>query len=246
MTYMYSIDILAVQPTPFPIIMEQNEKFIEQISDLHRLHCVTKDFNHIIEYQTGAWKMFKPSKFIYAYFAFNTLYNYDWPKSIEANTRVLIEDGKSERSKYTSMITFIKNNSDFDSHTNGFIKRMMTYNKNNLRYTKDQLITILNGITLDVNVKSSTKANFIEHIDKMLEENKLSSKSLKKYILELIYLVRNNIFHGTKNTIAMTESDQQKRLTIYTSILIGVNEMLFTTLQQQLNITFPRKYKFEI
>jgi len=35
--------------------------FLEELKDLHRLHLVTKDFKHIIEYEPGSWKMFEPS-----------------------------------------------------------------------------------------------------------------------------------------------------------------------------------------
>lgn len=73
----------------------------ELLKDLHRLHLVTKDFKHIIEYEPGSWKMFEPSKFVYSYFAFNTFYNFDWKGSIEQKdliTHQMIEiDGKEQQ-----------------------------------------------------------------------------------------------------------------------------------------------------
>lgn len=53
-------------------INDTTPSFSEEIKDLHRLHLVTKDFKHSIEYEPGSWKMFEPSRFVYAYFAFNT------------------------------------------------------------------------------------------------------------------------------------------------------------------------------
>ena len=50
---------------------------------------------------------------------------------------------------------------------------------------------------------------------------------IKNEILGFIYSVRNNIFHGTKTTIEMSDKNQRKRLDIYSNILIAVNELLF-------------------
>lgn len=82
------------------------------------MHVVTKDFKHIIEYESGSWKMFEPSKFIYAYFAFNSFYNFDWEASRKNNqltlfSKVIVNEKEvepSERTKFKAMIDFIFDN----------------------------------------------------------------------------------------------------------------------------------------
>ena len=80
--------------------ISNKDNFIEELKDLHRLHLVTKDFKHIIEYEPGSWKMIEPSKFVYSYFSFNTFYNFDWQKSCETYILTplekVIKEGKEE------------------------------------------------------------------------------------------------------------------------------------------------------
>tara|TARA_B100000900_G_scaffold414835_1_gene442679 strand:- start:2031 stop:2285 length:255 start_codon:yes stop_codon:yes gene_type:complete len=69
---------------------------IEEIKKLHRLHSITKDFSHIIEYKTGSWKMFEPSRFIYSFFTFNSPYEINWSDSI--HQRVADQKGNARDS----------------------------------------------------------------------------------------------------------------------------------------------------
>lgn len=62
---------------------QNNERFIGEIENLYKLHHITKKYNHIIKYEPGWWKLFEPSKFIYAFFAFNSFYNFDWEQSLK-------------------------------------------------------------------------------------------------------------------------------------------------------------------
>ena len=56
-------------------------------------------------------------------------------------------------------------------------------------------------------------------------------------------LVRNNIFHGTKTTIEMSENFQRERLEIYTNILIATNEMLFRVLKKHTGFKLRNSYE---
>ncbi len=43
-------------------LTKSNQKNIfEEIEDLSMLHCITKKFEHIIEYQRESWRVFEPS-----------------------------------------------------------------------------------------------------------------------------------------------------------------------------------------
>lgn len=220
---------------------------IDEIKDLHKLHSVTKDFNHIIEYQPGAWKMFEPSKFIYSFFAFNTLYNYDWNETAKRNELVTFafEEELSESQKFKKMIDFI-----FIYFQKGdsieFIDTILGPNKRDNPRRKEELINSLDGITSDDRITESVRESFKKEFTKLLETKTLLKGKLKNDLLRFIYLVRNNIFHGTKTTIEMTKKDQRFRLDIYSSILIATNELLFKSLQRAFHFELDKKYNFRI
>jgi hypothetical protein len=225
--------------------------FIEELKDLHRLHLVTKDFKHIIEYEPGSWKMFEPSKFVYSYFAFNTFYNFDWQKSCETHIlnplEKVIIDGKEESPtdgyKYKAMIDFIFNHISNDEKIE-FIRFIKRPNKRENPILERILIEAIEGITPDKRIKESEVISFKKEFKKVIESGNLLIGQIKN-IVRFVYLVRNNIFHGTKTTIEMTDIKQRKRLEIYSNILIGVNELLFKSLENILQTKFDGSYKLD-
>ena len=79
----------------------------------------------------------------------------------------------------------------------------------------------------------------------MIESDNLLIGKLK-VMLRFVYLVRNNIFHGTKTTIEMSDKNQRKRLEIYSNILIATNELLFKSLENILKTEFDGHYKLNL
>ena len=77
------------------------------------------------------------------------------------------------------------------------------------------------------------------------DKNDIKGK-LKQDLIRFIYKVRNNIFHGTKNTIEMTGSGQRDRLEIYSSFLIATNSLLFKSLEEKLNFELDKKYTIRL
>lgn len=65
---------------------------------------------------------------------------------------------------------------------------------------------------------------------------------MKNDIIRFVYMVRNNIFHGTKNTIEMSEVFQRKRLDIYSNIIIAINELLFKALERKTSFRPHERY----
>jgi len=222
----------------------------ELLKDLHRLHLVTKDFKHIIEYEPGSWKMFEPSKFVYAYFAFNTFYNFDWQTTIE--TKMLSyyskteKDGKeqepSERMKFKSLIDFIFEHL-IDDDKEIFFSIIKGRNRQDTLAINNRLINCINGITPDRIISESDRENFKKEFKKLVETETLQIGKLKNEIIGFIYQVRNNIFHGTKTTIEMTDRNQRERLEVYSKILIATNELLFRVLSRKLELPFDNKYR---
>ncbi len=199
--------------------------FEQEIEDLFRLHYVTKTYDHIIQYQKDAWRLFEPSKFIYAYFAFNSYYNFDWENSLkEKKLCGYPEDvDKTEGYRYKAMIDFIFPKLD-DSDRECFFKIIRG------KMTEEKLIEMISMITPDHRISPSEREDFKKAFKEMLTKKEIKIGKLKHVIVRFIYMVRNNIFHGTKNTIEMSEIFQRKRLEIYSNIIIALNEMLFRVL----------------
>ena len=212
---------------------------------------MTKDFKHIIEYEKGSWKMFEPSKFVYSYFAFNSFYNYDWQKSCEVNTIFsldIVSDDEEIKSipevkKMKTMIDFIFNHI-VEEDKNDFIRFIKKPVKGENPIPIEKLIESIEGITPDNRITESERVEFKENFNQMISENKLQIGKLKN-MARFVYLVRNNIFHGTKTTIEMSNKKQRDRLEIYANILIAINELLFKALEKKLCITFDKEYKLK-
>ena len=51
----------------------------EQLNDLYKLQIAAKELRHGIKKES--WSLFEPSKFVYAFFAFNSFYSIDWDES---------------------------------------------------------------------------------------------------------------------------------------------------------------------
>lgn len=226
---------------------ENQYSFIGDIDDLYRLHYITKNYDHFIEYPRGAWKLFEPSKFIYAYFSFNCFYNFDWEASIKNKmlmsfTKILREgreEEPSEGSKFKAMIDFVFHKID-DSDKEIFFKII----KGGAEI--EELIEIISKITPDNRITESEKKNFQREFEGLLRSNDIRIGKMKNDIVRFVFLVRNNIFHGTKDTIEMSEIFQRKRLEIYTNIIIAVNELLFRILEKETYFRHRDNYQLKL
>ncbi|NCP83888.1 MAG: hypothetical protein GW823_03095 [Bacteroidetes bacterium] len=105
--------------------------------------------------------MFEPSEFIYSFFAFNTLYNYDWAEAIERKELVAfsIEEDLSESQKFKKMINFIFIYFQ-DTDSNEFVKTILKPNKRENPRSKEELIRALYGITNDNRINESERESF--------------------------------------------------------------------------------------
>lgn len=208
--------------------------FAEEIENLYRLHYITKKHDHIIELKRGEWRLFEPSKFIYAYFAFNSFYNFEWDDSLKRKELTgfakTIKKGKeedaSEGQKFKSMIDFIFKHAK-ESDKVEFFKIVCGHKRN------EDIISTISKITPDNRIKESERNRFMKEFEKLITTKEINVGKLKNDIVRFIYLVRNNIFHGTKNTIEMSENFQRKRLEIYTNILVALNQLLFNILERE-------------
>jgi hypothetical protein len=217
------------------------DNFREDIENLYRLHCVTQQ-KHIIEYKPDAWKLFEPSKFVYAYFAFNCFYNYDWTESLIKRELLPQNNDEKDTAKFKAMVDFIFSTPLDDSDKELFLKTI----KGKYRNREEDIIKVIQGITPDNQIKENIREDFKKEFEKLVKTGEIKQGKIKQEIIPFIYGVRNNIFHGTKTTINMSDSGQRERLEIYSNLIIAINELLFKVLKKKTGFWFPNKYILEL
>jgi len=220
------------------------QSFTEQINDLYKLHYMAKHYNHMVEYQKDTWKLFEPSKFIYAFFAFNSFYSFDWSDSLKEKKLITYneEDSNNEKitepKKFKAMAVFIFNYINKDD-IDRFISILKSDQDNKM------LEKLIGHVTPDKRTENKI-GEFKKRFSKVITSNNLTIGQLKELIY-FVYSVRNNIFHGTKNIIDMSEKkDQRKRLDIYSNILNGTNELLFRVLERKTDFNPDKKYNLRM
>lgn len=87
---------------------------------------------------------------------------------------------------------------------------------------------------LDRNIDEIRKSEFVTAFTSLLN-GELEGKDLHNALnttLKFVVAVRNSIFHGTKSVLDMLVESQQRRIIVYTSILLSVNELLFDAIER--------------
>ena len=218
-----------------------------QLNDLYQLQIAARELVHGVK--DSGWKLFEPSKFVYAFFAFNSFYSIDWEETKKQNQLIKWEllkkvkeittsvgKAKTESEKISEMRkylynSYVKDDKDIEGENliaNEFViklKKFLKTNKTDINVIKE----ILFRIVTDDYINEGKKASFVENFEKLYERqlrgNKFSEALYE--LLRFVFMVRNNIFHGSKTVIDMLDRNQQDRFEIYTAILLAVNEMLF-------------------
>ena len=224
-----------------------NDEFKEELWSLYGLYKATSQLNHIVEIQRGHWTLFEPSKFVYAYFAFNTYYSIDWNKSIEKEKLVDFSEnddgGESitEAKKYKMLVDFIFNNVKGENELyNLFNKKVL----NNNEIKAEKIIKSLESIVPDRRISRTIVDSFMKDVKKIISDKDVKISKLKNIIF-FISSVRNNIFHGSKTTVSMMDEEQGKRLKIYADIITFCNEALFMAIKEKTGIRYPDNFKIE-
>jgi len=216
-----------------PSIIRSTESLIHQLWGLHKI-CLERE--HGINKEDD-WEIFEPTKFIYSYFSFNSIYSYDWEKSFWKRTPHSRDRKIKEETKIKETIeTF------YEELSNDFKKKFQKSLKNYMFCDSEEVMKILDEIKTDSLIDKDVKNRFTEDVEKILVE-KISNNEVKdrlNNILKFIYKVRNNIFHGTKTTVDMAGEEQKKRLKIYTAILLSTNELLFVAAKEALGMSLKQ------
>ena len=183
--------------------------------------------------QGNEWEPYIPTRFIYSFFTFNTLYNIDWKLSLERRNLYNFNSAPTEGDKYTKYLDFCCNEEedDFLIEYKDFFIRYVTAN-----FSPDFILEELKKIQLDrkysrggINEQGKID-DFITACEKCLKGNCLS-KDILKCIIDFIYKIRCNLFHGVKTMQDLQSEHQQIRLNIYSTFIVAINQMVFSYLE---------------
>ncbi len=201
---------------------------------LRIVHKSAAQLQHAIRTEGEQWQEYFPSHFIYTYFAFNSLYNIDWEESLHCGRIRNIRhynhhssERLTEGDKQRSYIDFCFQHTHFVSLYKDFFIRAVVKNK-----SIDGINRMLADIVLDSRHGNVNNVRDINNFKNAF--NSFITGSLEKEvvvtIVDFICKIRNNLFHGIKTVEDMKQLGQQRRLEVYASFLVGLNQMVFSYL----------------
>ena len=206
-----------------------------RITNIEIAYLFAKNMNHAVSKHQD-WVLFEPSKFIYAFFSFNMLYDIDWEKTINELKISVHSERISTGDKIQHFTKFIHKHSE------------NVYQELNLDY--NQITRNSKNITGDKSIDRRNK--YIIPIKTYLENYKDAIKNLSCYkrlnwedhyrILSFCNQIRNNIFHGLKTITQMEMKDQRNRLLDYTHILLETMELFFNIINKTIDYQRQESY----
>lgn len=218
-----------------------------QLQSIEISHSFASRYNHGISKKdirdnSGQWNMFEPTRFVYAFFAFNMLYSVDWKSKlgIEKNTSQKISSRITAKDQFYALVEFIHIHSP-----SAFEESLLVLDANRDIYSE---VSTLNW---DKNSSQPSRAMKNETIASafLIASKKFSSKEQLDAndhfaMLEMSYAVRNNLFHGNKKAHEMKEKGHRKRLIHYANIILATNDSFFEVMK--LHFGYNRVENWEI
>lgn len=213
-------------------------KLIHSVVDNSKFHAEETNYSDRNE-------PYEPSMFIYAFFVFNTFCNYDWTsESRPVEQQRNVKDG----TKVNNFIDIVSRICQEDSrllvhayvrYIEGYLKNKNIHTVEPISWSNKQLEGIELKPTLPTGkeIFSWKKRNFINAFNSVFGgiSNGSGIRDNLKEMEELIYMVRNNLFHGSKS-FNFFENGQDKRFVIYAGILTAMNEVLIKNVAREVGI----------
>ncbi len=220
---------------------EKAQRLLSSAYTLKTIHKGTAKLQHAIRVEGEEWQEYYPNYFIFAFFCFNSLYNVDWEESYRRGRVTPVsmvpftKDGKTvmrEQTEGEKQFQYLKFcfKKDFTRvYKDFFIRFVLREN------TVEEIDQILSSIQPDRLPNGSVWSqdfitNFQNAVHDLLRWGKFDKDTVST-IVKFIYSVRCNIFHGVKTIDDMKDLGQQDRLDVYASLIIALNQMVFSCLE---------------
>lgn len=203
-----------------------NKRIIEYLNSIEISHLFSKNHNHGLELY-GKWNLFEPTKFVYAFFSFNMIYSIDWGTSLSLNRLTYFNNMRAK----TLFIDTIKFITDFDEDLFE-IQLSKLDPERKLYYVISKMTEDLNSNKLSEFTNNTIAQDFKIASKKFSDREPLNSDDHFD-LLQMVYTVRNNIFHGEKKAMQMVEAGQRERLLHYANIILATNEAFFEVMERK-------------
>lgn len=207
-----------------------NIKVTDYLNSVEISHLFAKNYKHGVQ-SMGKWDLFEPTRFVYAFFAFNMLYAIDWLSTIK-NSRLVYHKNNNDntaKKQIKQLIQFIYNINDNEFE--------LALNKID---TNRELFRIVSSMNSDYNSGRDNFRNTGNTIAKdfLLASEKFSNNEVLYEddhfdLLQMSYAVRNNLFHGEKKAHQMKEQGHRNRLFHYANIILATNESFFEVMNNK-------------
>ena len=206
-----------------------------EIRKLLALHEASKRLQHGVRETQGAhreWREFAPSRFVYAFFTFNSIYSFNWEKSFSTNKAVPWEGDNrgnfpKEEDQIKSYVKFVDSQLSPDTATLVMSEFSVMVEEFGVHKPADSMRSV--ELVNPAKGLRSLARPMPTLIEKFMKRT-LATQDLYAtltHMLRFVYLVRCNVFHGVKTQVEMAKPDQQQRLLLYTALLIASNGLLF-------------------
>lgn len=209
----------------FNINDDKHHKFLKAIETMNTIHLDTACYEHGIRYPKGEFKKYTPTSFVYAFFEFNVLYNYDWFSSIDK--KELIESDKpTEKKKIESFVKFCFQNESFANQFKPSLFKII-----NCKYNDDEILEAFQTIVEDDGISQEEVNDFKDASKRIFDEGSDTFKVDMIDCLTFVYRIRCNLFHGHKTIKDIEYAPSQKtKLTVYFYFIISICQMFFSYL----------------
>lgn len=183
-----------------------------------------ENFNSMVHscsyYGAKTFTPYEPSRFVYSFFFFNAMANYNWEESFKRGTPIMINSG-GDLGKINRLCSFVVKNAEQDRLDEFKNAIWLTYNSIDIKEKAKKVL-------IDERITDDIRNDGVKGLLHIVEGN-VSVSSLKK-VLYFIYFVRCNVFHGSKN-LAKAEEPQIIRIKAYADFLEVFNKFAVDTIK---------------
>lgn len=201
------------------------------IEILHRVHIDNAQKQYFAQRIGGRPTSIMPlTPFVFEFFIFNSLYQVDWVKSFERGQLIFHQDKYGETKQQNEFMKFIKQkNKQTPQHLYRAFLPLSFLPPVEGAWTK---VTPDARISLEHGQSFFRKIRGLQDIilETLVPEEMPTTKKVYKLIEDCryyIYLVRNNIFHGSKTLGEVYEANQKRRIEVYDLFLKGLTSLFF-------------------
>ena len=221
------------------------------LQSLYGVYCDNAQMWHYAEHrQNGIYSTMPTTSFIYNFFIYNSIYQYDWETSIR-HRKLTPWSAEQETHDKERLAEMVKSDSELakQKRLEKFMRKACKKDQTLLHKAFRPLarLTDLDGpwtsVATDLGTTRDAATSFFMHLLELSQTIRLdeetSDKTVKasKQNFELIqkcryfmYTVRNNIFHGSKTLGDTWDKNQTKRLAHYDLFLKCLLQLFFLCL----------------